>query len=501
MLHCCLFLCGAALMIIELTGSRILAPFLGTSLVVWTSLIGIILASLSLGAWWGGIVADRRPRIQLLGRIVLLAAWATAAIGLSKTWVLQFLQGLGGLHLVAIMATVALFAPAAVLLGMVAPFAVRLQMEDPARIGRTAGSLYAISTIGSIAGTFLAGFVLIAWVGSTAILFITAATLVVAAWMIDPSTRAIKAVSLLAFGLALFLVHQQDRRLEQVGFLDRDTPYNRVLVYTGREGDAARLTREMVTGPHGRQSAMYLDDPTELALPYTRFYRLAEYFQPAMLDMLVIGGGGYSFPKFALARYPEVRVDVVEIDPGITALARSHFGLEEHPRLRVIEADGRTFLNQPDRRYDVILLDAFNSHYSIPFHLVTIEAVRQLRERLTPSGVVLVNILASPEGGASQFYKALFATFRAVFPEVRTYAVHNPEDASQWQNLMLVALTGATAAEVEHPPADEAIAAMLNHALPLPDHLPPPLTDEFAPVDRYISGGQPLIETTARRDS
>ena len=181
MLHCSVFLCGAALMIIELTGSRILAPFLGPSLVVWTSLIGIILASLSLGAWWGGILADRRPSARLLGRIVLLAAWATAAIGLSKSWVLPFLQGAGSLHVTAIVATLVLFAPASVLLGMVAPFAVRLQLADTEVAGRTAGSLYALSTIGSIAGTFLAGFVLIAWVGSTAILFITAAVLACAA--------------------------------------------------------------------------------------------------------------------------------------------------------------------------------------------------------------------------------------------------------------------------------------------------------------------------------
>ncbi len=441
MLHCCLFLCGAALMIIELTGSRILAPFLGTSLVVWTSLIGIILASLSLGAWWGGILADRRPRMQLLSRIVLLSAWATAVIGLSKTWVLGFLQGLGGLHLVAILATVALFTPASVLLGMVAPFAIRLQAAHPEQIGRTAGSLYAVSTIGSIAGTFLAGFVLIAWVGSTAILFITAVSLVVASWLVDPSSKAVKIASLLAFTLSLFQLHLQNQQLSRVGFFDRDTPYNRVLVYTGREGDDERLIREMITGPHGRQSAMYLDDPVELALPYTRFYRLAEFYQSSTRNMLIIGGGGYSFPKYALAHYPGVQVDVVEIDPGITTLARNHFGLVDHPRLGLIEADGRTFLQNTDRRYDTILVDAFNSHYSIPFHLVTVEAVRQLRQALTGSGVVLVNILAAPEGASSQFYKALHATFQTVFPEVRTYAVQNPSDPLLWQNLMLVALT------------------------------------------------------------
>ena len=210
MLHCCIFLCGAAVMIIELTGSRILAPFLGTSLIVWTSLIGIILACLSLGAWWGGNLADRHPHSRVLGMIVLMAAWSTAGIGLSKTWVLHFLQGTGSLHTIAIVATVALFAPAAILLGMVAPFAVRLHLEDTASGGRTAGGLYAISTIGSIAGTFLAGFVLIAWVGSTAILFITAAMLVLAAWMAESSEGALKGASPIVFCLALFFNLQQD---------------------------------------------------------------------------------------------------------------------------------------------------------------------------------------------------------------------------------------------------------------------------------------------------
>ncbi len=483
MLHCCIFLCGAALMIIELTGSRIVAPFLGTSLVVWTSLIGIILASLSIGAWWGGYLADRYPRVRHLGQIVLLAAWATAGIGLSKTWVLEFLQGTGTLHTIAITATIALFAPAAVLLGMVPPFAVRLCLEDPAYTGRTAGTLYAISTIGSIAGTFLAGFVLIAWVGSTSILFITAATLVFASWLAEPSTRALKGISLVIFALALFFCRQQDRWLEQHGFVDRDTPYNRVLVYTGKEQGTHRLTREMVTGPLGRQSAMYLDDTTELALPYTRFYRLAEQYHPAMRRMLVLGGGGYSFPKYALAHYPGLQVDVVELDPGITALARSHFDLKDHPRLRIIEEDARTFLQRVDSRYDVIICDVFTSHYSIPFHLVTVEAIALMRSALTPDGVVLVNLLASQEGGSSRFYKALYATFRTAFPKVQPYAVADPADRNLWQNLILAASNRMPTDTTE----DAELQKMLTHALPAPADDIPPFSDEFAPVDRYTT--------------
>lgn len=483
MLHCCIFLCGAALMIIELTGSRILAPFLGTSLVVWTSLIGIILASLSLGAWWGGSLADRHPRARILGRIVLLAAWATAGIGLSKTWVLELLQGAGTLHIVAVGATVALFAPAAVLLGMVPPFAVRLSLEDPAYTGRTAGRLYAISTVGSIVGTFLAGFVLIAWVGSTSILFITAATLALASWMAESSTKALKGVSLVVFGLAVFFCRQQDSWLEQHGFFDTDTPYNRVLVYTSKEEGTNRPTREMVTGPQGRQSAMYLDDPTALAVPYTHFYRLAEYYRPQMRRMLVLGGGGYSFPKYALANYPDLLIDVVELDPGMTALARTHFALKDNPRLRIIEEDARTYLQKTGSVYDVILCDVFTSHYSIPFHMVTVEAIERMRSALAPNGVVLVNLLASPEGPSNRFYKALYATFETAFPEIQTYAVNDPADRHLWQNIILAASIGPKPDGTN----DATLQKMLAHALPKPLEHIPPFTDEFAPVDRYIT--------------
>lgn len=470
-------------MIIELTGSRILAPILGTSLIVWTSLIGIILASLSVGAWWGGIIADRHPRSHILGRIVLLASWATAAIGFSKIWVLELLQGVGDLQTIAITATVALFTPASVLLGMVAPFAVRLRLLDREHTGRTAGNLYAISTIGSIVGTFLAGFILIAWLGSTSILYITAAGLAVASFFADQSGKLIKGCSLILFVLAIFLNHNHDGFLAKQGFIDTDTPYNRVLVYNSKELSTGRPTREMVTGPHGRQSAMYLDDNNELAVAYTRFYRLAEYFKPEMKRMLVLGGGGFSFPKYALEHYPELYIDVVELDPGIINLARKHFGLAANPRLRIIEEDARIFLQKTTDRYDVILCDVFTSHYSIPFHLATVEAIVRLRDTLTPSGVVLVNVLASQKGQSSDFYAGYYQTLKTTFPEIRVFAVHNPVDVRLWQNLILAAFA-TPFTETVPVPAD--LQEMLANQVGPPSKFILPFTDDFAPVDRYI---------------
>ena len=198
--------------------------------------------------------------------------------------------------------------------------------------------------------------------------------------------------------------------------------------------------------------------------------------------MLILGGGGYSFPKYALNQYPDLQIDVVELDPGITQLARSHFGLTDHPRLTIYEEDARTFLHKVTRPYDVILCDVFNSHYSIPFHLGAVEAVQRMRTALNPNGVVLVNLLASAEGASSRFYKALRASFKAVFAAVEAYAVIDAVDRQLWQNMVLAAGNSLNTGEANDP----SIRAMRAQRLPEPVGSIAPFTDEYAPVDRYI---------------
>ena len=486
MLEIAVFLCGAVVMVIELTGSRVMAPYLGTSLVVWTSLIGIILASLSLGYWWGGRMADRHPAARLLGGIILLAAFATAAVAATKSFVLGFLQSQGaGLHMSAVWSTLLLFAPPSVLLGMVAPFAVRLKLADAGTGGRTAGTLYAISTIGSIFGTFMAGFVLIAWLGSTNILLLMAAVLALASLLAARGRAGIKAAACVFFLVMLVAALDYDAQLAAEGFVDMDTPYNRVIVFKGAERDTGRLMRVLTTGPHAQQSAMYLDDPVALALPYTRFFRLAEHFAPEMRRMLVLGGGGFSFPKYVLANYPNVAVDVVELDPGIITVARDYFELKDHPRQRIIEEDARTFLNRNREAYDVILCDTFNSDYAIPVHLTTVEAARRMKDSLTKTGVVLVNLLSSQDWERDRFPRALFATYAAVFPQMLVFAVEARRDRSGRHNIILAAF--ASREEPLLANQDPDITVMLAGRLSAPSAAQvSPLTDDYAPVDRYI---------------
>jgi len=486
MLEVIVFICGAVVMILEMVGSRILAPYLGTSIVIWTSLIGVILGCLSLGYWWGGRIADKKPDYRVLSRIILASGIFVAAIALSKSFVLRALQHYGGgIHLASTAATIVLFAPPSILLGMVSPYAVRLKIKNLSNSGRTVGNLYAVSTAGSIFGTFFAGFFLIAFLGSTKIILVLSLVLAAASLLTSSGEKWIKVAALTLFSLFLLAAEVYDAYLTSLGFHDIDTQYNRILIYPSVDNATGRKTRVMVTGPKAQQSAMYLDDPVELALRYAKFYNLASHFKPDMKRVLMLGGGGYSLPKYALRHYPQVEMDVVEIDPQVTMLARKFFHLQDDTRLSIFHEDARTFLNRTDKTYDVILGDTFNSDYSVPFHLSTLETVRKLHERLADDGVVVMNILASIEGDRGRFLRAEHATFKAVFPQVYLFPVAYPTSGMSWQNVMLVALRSKVRARLtsSNPEFDE----LLRHRWqgPVADDVPP-LTDDYAPVDRYI---------------
>ncbi len=487
MLEVIVFICGAVVMVIEMVGSRILAPYLGTSIVVWTSLIGVILGCLSLGYWWGGKLADVKPTYKALSVIILLASFFVALIAVSKSMILGFLQEHGGnVHVASTAATIFLFAPPSTLLGMVSPYAVKLKINNLQSSGSTVGSLYAISTMGSIFGTFFAGFFLIAFFGSTNILLVMSAVLVVTSLLASMEDRRIKLSALGLFILLLFGASAYDAYLEGLGLHDIDTDYNRILVYKTTDERTGKLVQVMVTNPRGRQSSMYLDDHVELASSYTKFYKMATHFKPNLKTALMLGGGGYSFPKYALKNYPGIQMDVVEIDPKVTEIARRFFALEDSPRLAIHHEDARTFLNRNDKKYDVILGDTFSSYYSIPFHLSTIETVRLLHDALEDDGVALINILSAIEGEKGRFLRAEHATFKAVFPQVYLFPVGFPGDGAPWQNIMLVALKSQTKPSFTSRRPE--IQSLLAHRWtePIPDDIPV-LTDDFAPVDRYVT--------------
>lgn len=199
----------------------------------------------------------------------------------------------------------------------------------------------------------------------------------------------------------------------------------------------------------------------------------------------MFGGAGYSFPKDYLAKYPKAKLDVVEIDPGVTELAKKYFALEDHPNLTIYHEDGRVFLNQNTKKYDAIFGDAFSSWYLVPYQLTTREAVQKEYDSLTESGVVILNIISSLEGEMSDFLRAEYRTYKEVFPQVYILPVGHPHNASRIQNITLVALKSSIPPlwTSKDPEINEYLSHRWEKAI-LVDL--PVLTDDYAPVDHYI---------------
>jgi spermidine synthase len=482
---------GALVMVLEMVGARVMAPHLGTSVIVWTSLIGVVLASLALGAWLGGRLADRTVSLRTLAVILAWAGGGAVLTGLLHAPVATAVAAaVPNLHAAAVACAVLLLALPATFFGMVTPYVIRLRMADLASSGRTVGNLYALSTIGSIAGTFLGGFVLISWFDSTHILLGTGAAMLSLSLAACPRPSKVRAALLVAAGLSAWAASSYETfRLAAGGAFTVETAYNHIRVMRGQDSEGRALLC-LATDPGRFQSAMYPDDPASLALPYTRFFALGPALVPDARRVLMLGGGAFSVPRWLLAGRSSLdaaalRLDVVELDPGMTRVARERFGLVDDPRMRIFHEDARTFCNRNTERYDLVFVDVFGSCYTVPFHAGTVEAARAMRAAVSDGGALVMNVIASLDGPAAELFRAIHAGLASHFAEVRVYAVTDPADTGLIQNLMLVALPSSRPEGPQpsgHP--DPEIARLLAARVPATDTSAPPLRDEYAPVER-----------------
>jgi spermidine synthase/MFS family permease len=485
------FISGASIMAIEIVASRIMSPYFGNSIVVWTSLIGVILAALSYGYWKGGRLADKTPTFKTLSAILASGAALTALIAITKNPCLNAAIRVSDIRLAAIAAEVVLFAPVSLVLAMVAPYVVRLKMTEVGSSGETVGRLYAISTIGSIVGTFGAGFILLALIGSTAILFS------IAVLLLGASALASRAGFRLARGAAAAVVvlcalaaPSASTAIVSGKFLyETDTHYNHAMVYEATDPRTGRPVHNLYIDRYFRLSSVFVDKDDDLVLEYLKYFRLARHFRPDARRHLLLGGGAFTYAKDFFRRNPDGSLDIVEIDPGFVDIAKKYFDLTENPRLSIVTADARVFLNQPARKYDAIYVDVFGSATFIPFHMTTQEAARRIHDTLGPDGIVLMNILSPVEGQRAEFLRAEVATYRSVFPHVELLQVFS-RPADQLQNVILAAFKGA--AEPEWTSKDPEMQQYLAHRVTRPlETEAAVLTDDFAPVEMYMIGADP----------
>ncbi|MCL2124120.1 MAG: fused MFS/spermidine synthase, partial [Desulfovibrionaceae bacterium] len=400
------------------------------------------------------------------------------------------------LYLGAVLGALLHFALPALLFGMAPPYIVRLSLANLASSGATVGRLYALSTAGSIVGTFLGGFVLISYFSCTDILFGTAAAASLLSLLVSARKNPLGiAVLLFGIGAAFGNASYASWQAAQGMLPTLETPYNTIRVLEGI-AEGRRRVRLIQTDPGKIQSGMYLDDPIDLYAEYTRYYALGSALHPRAARVLMLGGGGYSVPKWLLAGRAgldgaALKLDVVELDPGMTRIAREYFQLPDDPRMRVYHEDARRFLNTNTRQYDLIFVDVFNSYYSVPFQMGTKEAAQAFYRALAPGGMMIMNIISAYAGEHGLLFRSIHAAMAAAFPELHAFAVNNPNNLDGVQNIMLLALpekrpdlAAAFAGDAAH--LSQRTRTMLRTRITQAVTQDcPALTDNFAPVERY----------------
>ncbi len=421
------FVSGGAVLALEIVGTRVLGPFYGVSLFLWSALITVTLAALSVGYAVGGRWADRTASIGRLAGVVAAAGLWTLFIPLLQRPVLLVAEPFG-LRVAVLVAAFLLFAPPLTLLGMVSPYAIRLRASSLGVVGRTAGNLYALSTLGSVAAALLTGFVLIPNVGVGRLLQLIGLTLialVAAGFVLDPKMRTRPALPglLVVAGLAAGALPSPSPATGSGVVAIRHSPYAEIRVV-----DARQLRHLLIDGG---VHTIVAPDSWESRYPYAAVVGLARHFFDSPGRMLLVGLGGGSVVKDFAAHGWDV--EAVEIDPVVVEVAREYFGLEPSEG-RVHVQDGRRFLVDTPSRYDLIVMDAFGSS-SIPFHLVTQESFGLVASRLAPDGVLALNI-ESP-GWDSRIVRSFAATLETQFAHV--LALPTFRSPQQLGNIVLLA--------------------------------------------------------------
>ena len=499
---------GLVSLALELAAARLLAPAFGTTELVWSAIIGLILLYLSVGYMLGGRWADRSPHPATLYTILVAAGLAIVVIPLLSRPMLRLAtQGMmtWNLGLIAgpFIVVLVLFVVPVTLLACVSPFVIRLSVTDVTASGATAGRIYALSTLGSFIGTFLPNLVLIPNLGTRRTFILLALiTVAVGLWGLWRADR--RRFWWLAWTLplliALFALNPGAIK-PQAGLIhEEESVYNFIQVV--EQGDGTRYL--LLNEGQGIHSVYTPGDDILTGGPWD-YYLIAPYFNAAphppsaVGSLLVIGLAAGTTPTQVTEVYGALPIDGVEIDPAIVQVGRDYFAMAQ-PNLAVHIADGRYFLTQTDRRYDVVAVDAYRLPY-IPWHLTTVEFFQQVRAHLTDAGVVAINVGHTSGGGNAardwRLVDAMVATMQQVYPSVHIIEVPGS------LNAIVVATAQATIPQNladNLPLLDDArlrtvaTLALANLRQPEPSTLV--FTDDRAPVEqlthdlalRYVLG-------------
>jgi spermidine synthase len=473
------FIEGTGTLGAEIAAARLLAPYFGASTLIWANTIGVVLVALSLGYWYGGRYADRNPSIDGLARLVLIGAALLALLPFIADPFLELAVGAldqisVGAFVGSLIAVLVLVAAPVFVLGMVAPYAVRLSIERLDRTGATAGRLYALSTVGSLTGTYASALLLIPLIGVRRT-FLVFALLLATTGVLALTRRRAYVLAPAAVALLLVIpvgtVKQTDDGSAVIHETDTEYQYARVVEET--DGDRFLELNEGQAVHSIRRTGSYLTDniwDEYLVAPFTVLDRPPE-------RIAILGNAAGTTARAYGRFFPDTKIDGVEIDGELTEIGREFFDLR-NPNMTTHAQDARPFLRQTDERYDAILVDAYRQPY-IPFYLATREFFQLVRERLRPGGLVMVNA-GHPEGN-DDLEKVLSRTMTEAFATV-------VRDPAEDVNTLLIGTNapgGATA---------ERLRAMIPR---LPEELHPRATEAAARIAPRLRGGRVYTDDLA----
>lgn len=502
--HLLVFFSSSCIMALELVAGRLIAQYVGNSLYTWTSIIGVVLAGITIGNGLGGKLADRRAPAAYLGWLFLAASFV-CFLTLPINHLLGLVPGTERFSWPVRIFTrvfLAFFLPP-LLLGMISPGATKIAVERAKALGAAIGSVYAWGAAGSIAGTFATGFFLVEFFGSRSVVLLVALALALGGLVLGPK-RALHGLWIAVLLAVLLLSRGGSHELRGAAaaaglreardtLFSADSAYQHVEVY--EESRGPRTLRVMRTD-YLQQGWVDPNDPDYVDLNFELVARgvVERCLRPkGPVEAFVIGGGTYTVPRWIVRRWSGARVDVAEIDPLVVEANRRVLGLDEVDGIRTLAMDARNAVDDLDEggqgaRYDLIYADAYGA-YSMPFHLTTVEFDGKLAAHLKPGGVYVLNVIDDVAHG--RVLGSMIATLRNVFRHVYVFAQHRKGAQPGLDNYVVVA-TGEPVLTFDWRP---------GHHLEFPGAALPQqeldalvekaggfvLTDDHAPLEQFIA--------------
>ncbi len=429
------FIAGFSIMTVELISSRIVAPIIGSSVYTWTSVIGVTLLGLSIGSWFGGRVGDKVKNNCLLSYVFFVSAVFVSIIPILARNTQIILDSSDSILLLNILISSYLFFIPAVVIGMIQPIILKKYTNDFSKIASEYGLLSSVWSIGSVLGVFATGFFFVSVIGSFETVWIMAIVLFITGLLFtEYRKKSISPILITIIVLILIFFIQNKTNAETRYIFEKETNYYKAKV------------ADLDLYGFGKSRVLFLDFDSHSIMPektneffYPEIYPVFSNLKKDIKDILVIGAGAYTLPKYFKEFYKNAGVSVIDVDPELKKIAEDYFNLKDYD-IETKIGDAKVIINKEEKKYDLIFGDAYNSFISVPWYLLTKEWNDEVKNKVTEGGIYAINFIGMLDGEGFGFTQTVINTFKESFPNFYIFRFGaTPKSA---QNIILVGING-----------------------------------------------------------